>query len=65
MLVSVAIGLLLWFSQSSGLRSQGRNSQGSGIQKIKHVVTIMQENRSFESYFGTFPGADGIPMRNG
>jgi phospholipase C len=30
-----------------------------------HVVVIMQENRSFDSYFGTFPGADGIPMRNG
>ncbi len=25
----------------------------------------MQENRSFDSYFGTFPGADGIPMTNG
>src|SRR4029453_2545164 len=33
----------------------------SGIHKIKHVVVIMQENRSFDSYFGTFPGADGIP----
>jgi phospholipase C len=31
------------------------------IHKIKHVVIIMQENRSFDSYFGTFPGADGIP----
>jgi phospholipase C len=28
-------------------------------------VTIVQENRSFDSYFGTFPGADGIPMRRG
>jgi phospholipase C len=36
-----------------------------GIHKIKHVVIIMQENRSFDSYFGTFPGADGIPMRDG
>src|SRR5882724_7237808 len=35
-----------------------------GIHKIKHVVMIMQENRSFDSYFGTFPGADGIPMAN-
>src|SRR6266566_4741974 len=34
-------------------------------QKIKHVVVIMQENRSFDSYFGTFPGADGIPMKDG
>lgn len=25
----------------------------------------MQENRSFDHYFGTFPGADGIPMVNG
>jgi len=25
----------------------------------------MQENRSFDSYFGTFPGADGIPMNKG
>jgi phospholipase C len=33
--------------------------------KIKHIVIIMQENRSFDHYFGTFPGADGIPMQNG
>jgi phospholipase C len=33
----------------------------AGIHTIKHVVVIMQENRSFDSYFGTYPGADGIP----
>ena len=37
----------------------------TGIQKIKHVVIIMQENRSFDSFFGTYPGADGIPAKNG
>jgi len=36
-----------------------------GIHKIKHVVVIMQENRSFDSFFGTYPGADGIPAKNG
>jgi phospholipase C len=36
-----------------------------GIHKIRHIIVIMQENRSFDSYFGTFPGADGIPMANG
>jgi phospholipase C len=36
-----------------------------GIHKIKHIIVLMQENRSFDSYFGTFPGADGIPMVNG
>jgi phospholipase C len=37
----------------------------TGIHKIRHVVVIMQEKRSFDSYFGTYPGADGIPMRDG
>jgi phospholipase C len=36
-------------------------SPGVGIHKIRHVVIIMQENRSFDTYFGTYPGADGIP----
>jgi len=35
-----------------------------GIHKIQHVIIVMQENRSFDSYFGTYPGADGIPMRH-
>ncbi len=37
----------------------------AGIHKIKHVIVIMQENRSFDHYFGTYPGADGIPMKDG
>jgi phospholipase C len=32
---------------------------------IQHVVVIMEENRSFDSFFGTYPHADGIPMRHG
>ncbi len=36
-----------------------------GIHKIRHVIIVMQENRSFDSYFGTYPGADGIPMSHG
>jgi phospholipase C len=37
------------------------SAHDSGIHRIKHVVVIMQENHSFDNYFGTFPGADGIP----
>ncbi|MGB8213844.1 MAG: alkaline phosphatase family protein [Anaerolineales bacterium] len=33
--------------------------------KIKHIVIIMQENRSFDQYFGTYPGANGFPQQNG
>ena len=42
----------------------GRYLVPAGIHKIKHVIIIMQENRSFDSYFGTYPGADGLPMRD-
>ena len=41
------------------------SGQNEGIHKIKHVIIIMQENRAFDEYFGTYPGADGIPMNNG
>jgi phospholipase C len=40
-------------------------SSARGLGAIKHVIVIMQENRSFDSYFGTYPGADGIPVRKG
>jgi len=36
-----------------------------GIAKIRHVVVIVQENRSFDSFFGTYPGADGLPVKDG
>jgi phospholipase C len=37
----------------------------AGIHKIQHVIVVQQENRSFDEYFGTFPHADGIPMKDG
>jgi len=33
-------------------------------QNIKYVFVIYQENRSFDSYFGTFPGANGLFSRS-
>jgi phospholipase C len=29
------------------------------IRKIEHIVFIVKENRTFDNYFGTFPGANG------
>ncbi len=29
---------------------------------IEHIVIIMKENHTFDNYFGTFPGADGITL---
>ena len=42
-----------------------RSAPLRGIHKIRHVIFVIQENRSFDSYFGSFRGADGIPMHNG
>jgi phospholipase C len=38
-------------SQASG--------SGSSSQYIKHVIVMIQENRSFDNFFATYPGADG------
>jgi phospholipase C len=57
--VLAATGLALTLGQPAAADAVSVDS--SGIHKIHHVVIIMQENRSFDSYFGTYPGADGIP----
>src|SRR5580658_10607805 len=33
---------------------------GAPIRGIEHVVVLMQENRSFDHYFGTMPGVRGF-----
>ena len=53
------------YSNSGAVPSGGTNTDQAGIHKIKHIIVIMQENRSFDHYFGTFPGADEIAMQNG
>jgi phospholipase C len=47
---------------TGGDGSGGTPDAAAAGQKIQHVIVIMQENRSFDHYFGTFPGAEGIPM---
>jgi phospholipase C len=38
------------------------SAQTADMNKIEHAVFIVQENRSFDEYFGMYPGADGIPV---
>src|SRR6266581_2207694 len=64
--LAVSVALTLGATARDRQQGPGRTpaaAASSGIQKIKHVIVIMQENRSFDSYFGTLPGADGIPNR--
>ena len=44
--------------------AQGPPKQGS-LNDIKHVVLLMQENRSFDHYFGTLAGVQGIQRPEG
>ncbi|WP_343616699.1 alkaline phosphatase family protein [Novosphingobium sp.] len=41
------------------LMAQGTGRKGS-LKDVKHVVMLMQENRSFDHYFGTLPGVRGF-----
>ncbi|HEY0516508.1 MAG TPA: alkaline phosphatase family protein, partial [Solirubrobacteraceae bacterium] len=51
--LTVALACLAWAAPA--------HAAPQGIHKIQHVIVIMQENRSFDHYFGTYPGANGIP----
>ena len=52
-------------TQGGSTGSAGSADLATAKAKIKHIIIIMQENRSFDTYFGTYPGADGIPMQKG
>ncbi len=54
------IGAVMAVGLAAGGAAWGQNAP-AGMEKIRHVIWIIQENRSFDNYFGTYPGADGIP----
>ena len=62
--VSFMTVVLLFIHSADAQRGGGRRHQPppgphNGIDKVKHVIFIVKENRTFDHYFGTFPGADG------
>ena len=63
--VALAFGANLTAQRSPAATSPHPGADLQGIHKIQHVIVIMQENRSFDSYFGVYPGAAGIPMQGG
>lgn len=57
-LVAVVVASLL--VTSSTLPALASSPSGGSV-PIQHIVVVLQENRSFDNYFGTYPGANGIP----
>lgn len=39
------------------------NNRTGTLRDVEHVVILMQENRSFDHYFGTLPGVRGFSDR--
>jgi phospholipase C len=44
---------------ATGTSGSGSGSNSSSNSPIKHIIIVVQENRSFDNLFATFPGADG------
>ena len=59
--VLALLGLVVTAAGFVSAAQARRRNASTDVQKIQHVVVIMQENRSFDSYFGTYPAAEGIP----
>jgi phospholipase C len=59
--LTVLLGLLVTESVPLHADDSARQALIANLRAhIKHVFVIYQENRSFDSYFGTFPGADNL-----
>ena len=53
---AVLLGALMGASPASADAPDTRTST-----PIRHFIFLMQGDRTFDNYFGTYPGADGIP----
>lgn len=43
-------------------QKSGRAPTSLSSKQIRHVVIILKENHTFDNYFGTFPGVNGMSM---
>jgi phospholipase C len=60
-------GLVLSACSGSGAvnRAAAVRPSGRDLEAIQHVVYVMQENRSFDHYFGTYRGVKGFDNHQG
>jgi phospholipase C len=55
------LACLLFLGQALPARGESITETPQTTTPIQHLVVLMQENHSFDNYFGTYPGADGYP----
>jgi len=56
---AVSIFLILAFFATGSARAEGN------LKKVNHIIVIMQENHSFDNYFGALAYAPGTPYHKG
>src|SRR5581483_3763772 len=56
LVVLAASVVCLLFSMGGSTGAQGV----AGLNRIGHIVVLYEENHSFDNYFGSIPGANGI-----
>src|SRR5215472_3370499 len=57
--ISAALAASLVLLASSSVLADGN------LQKVNHIIIVMQENHSFDNYFGALAYAPGTPYHNG
>jgi phospholipase C len=55
----VTLSLLIWLVVSATALANG------DINKLNHIIIVMQENHSFDNYLGVLPYAPGTPYHQG
>src|SRR5262245_40301819 len=65
----VLLAFLLWPRGDDGGQQAAPGPTGSGAPEpgewpIEHVIFMIKENRTFDHYFGQYPGADGVTVGN-
>jgi phospholipase C len=65
----LAIALLLTSTTPGGAEPPGGDKDTTPrrgpLSRVKHIIVVMQENHSFDNYFGVLPYAAGSPYRSG
>ncbi|MEU8587293.1 phosphocholine-specific phospholipase C [Streptomyces sp. NPDC048664] len=60
---AAALGAALGLDPLAGTASRAAAASTGTIKDVKHVVVLMQENRSFDHYFGSLKGVRGFDDR--
>ncbi len=62
-ILAFVIVVIVGVFQMSPVQAAAPAQEGTPRTKtpIQHLIFVMQENHTFDNYFGTYPGADGLP----